>query len=70
MIRGANCWDHAPKDSVFGILKTEPVHGRQYASREEARRDLFADIEGTDNRRRLCSALAHITPEHAELRAA
>jgi|GEM_PF-1055189 len=57
-------------ESFFGTLKTELVRGRRYATREEARRDLFADIEGYYNRLRLHSALGYIAPEQAELRAA
>jgi len=70
MSRKANCWDNAPMESFFGTLKTELVNGRRYATREEAKRDLFAYIEGYYNRRRLHSALGYITPEQAELRAA
>jgi transposase InsO family protein len=70
MSRKANCWDNAPMESFFGTLKTELVNGRRYATREEAKRDLFAYIEGYYNRRRLHSALGYITPVQAELRAA
>lgn len=70
MSRKANCGDNAPMESFFGTLKTELVNGRRYAPREEAKRDLFAYIDGYDNRRRLHSALGYITPEQAELRAA
>jgi transposase InsO family protein len=45
------------------------VHDRRYATRDEAKRDLFAYIEGYYNRRRLHSAIGYITPEQAELRA-
>ena len=64
-----NCWDNAPMESFFGTLKSELVHDHRYATRDEAKRDLFAYIEGYYNRRRLHSAIGYITPEQAELRA-
>ena len=70
MSRKANRWDNAPLESVFGTLKSELVHGRRYATRNEAKRDLVATIEGHYSRRRLHSALGTITPEQAEFRAA
>jgi putative transposase len=63
-----NGWDNAPMESVFDTLKSELVHDRRYATHDEARRDLFAYIEGYDNRRRLHAAIGYITPEQAELR--
>jgi transposase InsO family protein len=56
--------------SFFAGMKTEQVHDQQYPNREAAKRDLFADIEGYDNRQRIHSALGSITPEQAELRTA
>ena len=43
----------------FDKLKTERVHHRVYATREEARRDLFAYIEGFYNSHRLHPALGY-----------
>ena len=57
-------------ESFFGTAKSELVHHQRHPTREAAKRDLFADIEGYDNRQRLHSALGYITPEQAELRAA
>src|SRR3954447_2254216 len=45
MSRKPNCWDNAPIESVFGTLKTELVHQREYPDRDAARRNLFASIE-------------------------
>jgi putative transposase len=74
MSRRANGWDceyiNAPMESFFGSLKSELVHGQRYPTREAAKRDLFAYIEGYYNRQRLHSALGYITPEQAELRTA
>jgi putative transposase len=70
MSRKGNCFDNAPMESCFGTIKTELVHQACYSSRDAARRDLFAYIEGYYNRQRLHSALGYITPEQAERRAA
>ena len=52
-------------ESCFGTVKTELVHQHQacYKTRDAARHDLFAYIEGYYNRQRLHSALGYITPE-------
>jgi transposase InsO family protein len=68
--RKAIGWDNAPMESFFGSLKTELVHDQRYRTHEEAKRDLFAYIEGYYNRPRLHSALGYITPIQAELQAA
>ena len=70
MSRKGNCWDNAPMESFFHTLKTERVHHRVYATRAEARRDLFQYIEGFYNPRRLHSALGYLSPEEMERRAA
>ena len=70
MSRKGNCWDNAPMESFFHTLKTELVHHAAYATREAAKRDLFAYIEGYYNRQRIHSALGYLTPEQAELQAA
>ena len=57
-------------ESFLHTLKVEPVHRERFASREEAKRELFAYLEGYYNRQRLHSALGYRTPEHAERLAA
>jgi putative transposase len=57
MSRKGNCWDNAPAESFFGTLKTELVHRCRYATREEARHDVFEYMEIFYNRRRRHSAL-------------
>ncbi len=57
-------------ESFFHTLKTELVHHAAYPTREAAKHDLFAYIEGYCNRQRLHSALGHHTPEQAKLQAA
>jgi len=70
MSRKANCYDNAPMESFFHTLKTELVHHRNYKTRAEAQRDIFAFIEGFYNRTRLHSALGYIPPIEMELKAA
>jgi putative transposase len=70
MSRRANPLDNAPMESVFHTLKTERVHHRTSATRDEAKRDLFSSVEGFYNRQRLHSALDYRTPDQAERQAA
>lgn len=63
------CYDNAPMESFFHTLKVELVHQRKWATREEAKRDLFAYLEGYYNRARLHSSIGYITPEQAERQA-
>ena len=70
MSRKGNCWDNAPMESFFHTLKTERVHHRIYATKEQARRDLFAYIEGFYNSHRLHSALGYLSPAEIERAAA
>ena len=70
MSRKPNCRDNAPIESVFGTLKTELVHQREYPDRDAARRDLFASIEAYYNPRPIHSAIAYITPEQADRKTA
>ena len=57
-------------ESFFHTLKVELVHQSHWEKRDEARRDLFAYIEGYYNRRRIHSAIGYKTPEQAERLAA
>lgn len=66
MSRAGCCYGNAPIESFFHTLEVELVHQRRWATRDEARRDLFADIKGYSNRQRIHSALGDITPEQAE----
>ena len=70
MSRKADCYDNAPMESFFHTLKTELVHHRHYATRAEARRDIFAYIEGFYNRTRRHSAIGYISPIEMELKTA
>jgi putative transposase len=70
MSRKADCYDNAPMESFFHTFKTELVHHRDYKTRAEAQRDIFAFIEGFYNRTRLHSAIGYIAPIEMELKAA
>jgi transposase InsO family protein len=70
MSRTGNCWDNAPMESFFLTLKTERVHHRIYATRDQARRDLLGYIEGFYNPHRLHSALGYRCPAEMERKAA
>lgn len=70
MSRKGNCLDNAPMESFFHTLKVERVHQKTYTTRDEARRDLFAYIEGFYNSRRLHSGIGYQSPATMELMAA
>ena len=61
MSRTGCCYDNAPMESFFHSLKVELVHQCRWATREEARRDLFGYIEGYYNRQRIHSSLGYLT---------
>ena len=66
MSRTGNCFDNAPMESFFSTLKVEQVHFQDYASRKEARTDIFAYIEGFYNRTRRHSSLGYLSPQEFE----
>lgn len=70
MSRRADCYDNAPMESFFHTLKTELVHHRQFETRDQAGRDIFAYIEGFYNQTRRHSAIGYISPIEMELKSA
>ncbi len=62
MSRKANCWDNAPMESFWGTLKTELVHHRRFASREQARQEITEYIEIFYNRQRKQARLGYLSP--------
>ena len=62
MSRKGNCWDNAPMESCWGSLKTELVHHRRFATREQARRKITEYIEIFYNRIRKQARLGHLSP--------
>lgn len=64
MSRKGDCWDNAMVESFFKTLKVEL--GSRFATREQARRELFEYIEGFYNTRRLHSGLGYVSPAEFE----
>lgn len=62
MSRKGNCYDNAPMESFWGLLKTELVHHRKYRTREEARREITEYIEVFYNRQRIQAQLGYLSP--------
>ena len=63
--RVGNCWDNSVVESFFASLKRELVHRRRFATRDQARREIFAWI-GRYNTQRLHSSLDYQTPTEWE----
>jgi putative transposase len=62
MSRRGNCYDNAVAESFFSSLKKERIRRRIYASRQEAKSDVFDYIEGFYNRTRRHSHLGLLSP--------
>jgi putative transposase len=62
MSRRGNCWDNAVAESFFSSLKKERIKCQIYASRQEAKSDIFDYIEGFYNRVRRHSHLDLLSP--------
>lgn len=62
MSRKANCWDNAPVESFFGLLKRALVLHHRYQTRAQARQSIFDYIERFYNRKRIHSSLGYRTP--------
>ena len=62
MSRSGDVWDNSAMESLFSSLKTERVNRRVYASRDEARADVFDYVERFYNRRRQHSTLGYLSP--------
>ncbi len=57
-----DCYDSAPIESFWGILKNELVHHSNYRSREEAKADITKYIELFYNQQRISKGLDFKTP--------
>ena len=66
MSRPGNCWDNAVVESFFATLKTELIHQRQFATRQDARAEIFEYVEGFYNRCRRHSSLGYRSPMEFE----
>ena len=69
MSRKGNCYDNAPMESFWGVLKTERVHHCRYETRQEGIiRDLTEYIEIFYNRQRKQARLGFLAPAAFERR--
>lgn len=66
MSRKGNCYDNATMESFWATLKTELLQGREFASLDSARREIFRWIEVYYNRQRLHGALGFKSPVEFE----
>ncbi len=62
MSRRGNCYDNAVAESFFSSLKKERIKRKIYATRAEAKSDIFDYIEGFYNRTRRHSHLDQLSP--------
>lgn len=60
------CWDNAPMESFFGRMKCELAPGEMFATRDQARAELFEYLEVFYNRVRLHSSLGFLSPDEFE----
>lgn len=67
MSRKANCYDNATMESFWSTLKLESIYRTHFATRQEARAEIFDYIEIFYNRQRSHSALGHLSPVDFEL---
>jgi putative transposase len=66
MSRKGNCYDNAPMESFWSILKNERVHHCRYETRQEAIRDVTEYIEIFYNRQRRQARLGFLSPANFE----
>ncbi len=69
MSRKGDCWDNAVVESFFATLKVELIHDSVFATRDQARREIFDYIEVFYNRQRRHSYLGYLSPVNYERRA-
>jgi len=62
MSRKGDCYDNAPIESFWGLLKTEWVYHRRYETRAEAIEDITHYIEIFYNRQRRQARLGFLSP--------
>lgn len=62
-----SCYDNAAMESWNHSLKVEAIHGERFATRAQAKAQVFEYIEVDYNRTRLHSTLGYLSPEQFEL---
>lgn len=68
MSRKANCYDNAAMESFWSTLKLELIYRQQFATRAQARTEIFDYIETFYNPKRLHSSLDYCSPVDFENR--
>lgn len=66
MSRSGNVWDNAAMESFFSSLKTEPIRGKVYRTRDAARADVFDYIQRFYNTIRRHSTIGYLSPAEFE----
>lgn len=66
MSRPGNIWDNAAMESFFSSLKAKPTARKVYRTRDDARADVFDNIERFYNPRRRHSTLGYMSPVEFE----
>lgn len=62
MSRKGNCYDNAPMESFWGVLKNELIYPQRFTTREQARQAITEYIEVFYNRQRIQARLGYISP--------
>jgi putative transposase len=62
MSRKACCYDNAAMEAFWSTLKLELIYRREFASRLQARQEIFEYIEAFYNTRRRHSSLGYLSP--------
>lgn len=62
MSRKGDCYDNAPMESFWGLLKNELVHHKRYQTRLEGVQDITEYIEIFYNRQWRQAGLGYISP--------
>jgi putative transposase len=62
MSRKGNCYDNAPMESFWGMLKQELIYHCHFKTRQEARQAITEYIEIFYNRQRIQAGLGYLSP--------
>ena len=60
------CWDNAPVESFFGRMKCAIASSETFATKDQAKAEIFEDLEVFYNRVRLHSSLGFVSPVEFE----
>lgn len=66
MSRKGNVWDNVVKESFFSLPEVELLAERKFATRAQAKQEVFDWIETFYNRIRLHSTLGYLSPANFE----